>query len=74
VAALFWKRATKQGAISSILAGTITTLLWEEIIKGHLPQEVAKLDAVLPAICLSVICLIAVSLLTKNGKTAEGGS
>jgi Na+/proline symporter len=74
VAALFWKRATKQGAISSILAGTITTLLWEEIIKGHLPQEVAKLDAVLPAICLSVICLIVVSLLTKNGKTAEKGS
>lgn len=74
VAALFWKRATKQGAISSILAGTITTLLWEEIIKGHLPQEVAKLDAVLPAICLSVICLIVVSLLTKNGKTAERGS
>jgi Na+/proline symporter len=74
VAALFWKRATKQGAISSILAGTITTLLWEEIIKGHLPQEVGKLDAVLPAICLSVICLIVVSLLTKNGKTAEKGS
>jgi Na+/proline symporter len=66
VAALFWKGATKQGAISSILAGTITTLLWEEIIKGHLPQELAKLDAVLPAITLSVICLIVVSLLTKK--------
>ena len=72
VAALFWKGATKQGAISSILAGTITTLIWEEIIKGHLPHEVAKLDAVLPAITLSVISLIVVSLLTKDeGKTGE---
>ncbi len=65
VAALFWKGATKQGAISSILAGTVTTLLWEEVIKGHLPAEVAKLDAVLPAITLSVICLIVISLCTK---------
>ncbi|HLB72781.1 MAG TPA: sodium:solute symporter family protein [Sedimentisphaerales bacterium] len=66
VAALFWKGATKQGAISSILAGTVTTLLWEEVIKGHLPAEIAKLDAVLPAITLSVICLIVVSLLTQE--------
>ena len=66
VAALFWKRATTAGAISSILAGTATTLLWEEIIKVHLPAEVAKLDAVLPAITLSVICLIVVSLCTKH--------
>jgi Na+/proline symporter len=72
VAALFWKGATKQGAISSILAGTITTLLWEEIIKGYLPHEVAKLDAVLPAITLSVISLIVVSLLTKNEETTGG--
>ena len=73
VAALLWKRATKAGAISSILAGTVTILLWEEIIKVHLPQEPAKLDAVLPAITLSVICLIIVSLCTTNKKeVAEG--
>ena len=66
VAALFWKKATKAGAISSILAGTVTTLLWEEVIKMHLPAEAAKLDAVLPAITLSVICLIVVSLCTYN--------
>jgi Na+/proline symporter len=73
VAALFWKRATKVGAISSILAGTITTLLWEEVIKVHLPAEMAKLDAVLPAITLSVICLVIVSLFTNNKeKAAEG--
>jgi len=72
VAALFWKRATTAGAISSILAGTVTTLLWEEVIKVHLPTELAKLDAVLPAITLSVICLIVVSLLTQK-KQPTGG-
>jgi SSS family transporter len=30
VAALFWKRATKEGAVVSILTGTVTTLLWKE--------------------------------------------
>jgi Na+/proline symporter len=73
VAALFWKRATKAGAISSILAGTVTTLLWEEIIKVHLPPEMAKLDAVLPAITLSIICLIVVSLCTANKEEAAEG-
>jgi len=73
VAALLWKRATKAGAISSILAGAVTTLLWEEVIKVHLPEELAKLDAVLPAITLSVICLIVVSLCTTNKEqTVEG--
>ena len=72
VAALLWKRATTAGAISSILAGTVTTLLWEEVIKAHLPTELAKLDAVLPAITLSVICLIAVSLLTQKKQPAGG--
>jgi Na+/proline symporter len=66
VAAMFWKRATKAGAITSILAGTITTLLWSEVIKDHLSPQIAELDAVLPAITLSVICLIVVSLLTQK--------
>jgi Na+/proline symporter len=72
VAALFWKGATKAGAITSILAGTITTLLWAEVIKDHLPAQVAELDAVLPAIMLSVICLIVVSLLTQKQKSTGG--
>jgi len=72
VAALVWKRATKAGAISSILAGTVTTLLWEEVVRAHLPTELAKLKAVLPAITLSVICLVVVSLLTQK-KQPTGG-
>jgi Na+/proline symporter len=72
VAALFWKGATKAGAISSILAGTITTLLWAEVIKDRMPSQVADLDAVLPAITLSVICLIVVSLATQKPQSTGG--
>jgi len=71
VAALFWKRATRQGAITSILAGTVTALVWEEMhfVKEALPRWVSGLDAVLPAITISVIALAGVSLLTSR-KTA----
>jgi len=72
VAALFWKGATRAGAISSILAGTITTLMWGEVIKDRLPAQVAELDAVLPAITLSVICLIVVSLFTQKQQPNGG--
>jgi Na+/pantothenate symporter len=74
VAALFWKGATKAGAVSSILAGTVTTLLWGEVIKDRLPANLAELDAVLPAITLSVVCLIVVSLLTQNSQPSGGDS
>jgi SSS family solute:Na+ symporter len=67
VAALFWKHATKAGAISSIVTGTVVTLIWSQVdfIKNNLPTSLADLDAVLPAIMLSVICLVVVSLLTS---------
>ncbi|MEA3224894.1 MAG: sodium:solute symporter family protein [Planctomycetota bacterium] len=74
VAALFWKGATKAGAITSILAGTVTTILWGEVIKDRLPAHLAELDAVLPAITLSVVCLIVVSLLTQNQPPSGGDS
>ncbi len=68
VAALFWKGATKQGAIASIISGTVMALAWEEMsfIKDSLPAYLSDLDAVLPAITLSVLALIVVSLLTKK--------
>ena len=68
VAALFWKRATKAGAVSSIVTGTVVTLLWSEadVIRNSLPGGLAGLDAVLPAITLSVIMLVVVSLLTSK--------
>jgi solute:Na+ symporter, SSS family len=80
VAALFWKKATWQGAIISIVSGTVVSLGWSEAffvrflvspetckkIAGQIPEWVRQLDAVLPAITASVIALIVVSLLTAK--------
>jgi Na+/proline symporter len=80
VAALFWKKATWQGAIASIVSGTVMSLGWSEAfftrfflspqtcgkIAGQIPEWVRQLDAVLPAITASVIALVVVSLLTAK--------
>jgi SSS family solute:Na+ symporter len=68
VAAMFWKRATKTGAICSIVTGAAVTLLWSEVdfVRNSLPADFSQLDAVLPAITLSVICLVVVSLFTQK--------
>jgi SSS family transporter len=70
VAAFFWKRATSQGAIASILSGTLVTLLWKEagFVKALVPPAIYNhVDEVLPAITVSIICLVLVSLVTKPG-------
>lgn len=69
VAALFWKGATKEGAVASILTGTVTTLLWKEaaFIQNIIPKNIYNnMDEVLPAITLSVVSLVVVSLFTKK--------
>jgi Na+/proline symporter len=60
VSALTWKRATATGAVTSIVIGVATTLIWEF---GGLGTTTG-IDPVIPAIALSVVCLVAVSLLT----------
>ncbi len=65
LAALFWPAATSRGALYSIGAGVATTILWQEspIFEWILGTEiVANLDAVLPAITLSLLFLIVGSL------------
>ncbi len=67
VAALFWKRATRVGAILSIVTGTVTVLIWSELQSEKiLPQYVVGFDAVLPAITISVVALILGSLATPK--------
>lgn len=69
VAALFWKEATKQGAIASIAGGTLMTLIWKEsaLIKNVIPAGIySSMDEVLPAMTVSVLSLIIVSLLTRT--------
>jgi Na+/proline symporter len=77
VAAILWNRATKAGAIASIFVGVTVSLAWDPMIRltgggaEAARPAIAQLDAVLPAITLSVFCLIIVSLLTRP---ADGGS
>jgi SSS family solute:Na+ symporter len=67
-AALFWKRATTAGAIASIVGGTVTTLVWPNLSFADSAsfRWLAELDAVLPAITVSVLGLIVGSLLTEK--------
>lgn len=64
LAAFFWRRCTAAGAVSSIAAGTVITLSWKRYLAPHLPAVVASRDAILPALLASLLCLVAVSLLT----------
>jgi SSS family solute:Na+ symporter/sodium/proline symporter len=67
LAAFFWRRATAAGAVTSIAAGTVATLLWDKpFVSQHLPASLAARDAILPALIVSLLCLGVVSLLTKR--------
>ncbi|MBT3501160.1 MAG: sodium:solute symporter family protein, partial [Candidatus Marinimicrobia bacterium] len=66
VAALFWKKASKVGAIISIISGTLTTLVWKEanFIRSIIPEGIYNtMDEVLPAITISVLGLVVGSIL-----------
>jgi SSS family solute:Na+ symporter/sodium/proline symporter len=58
MAVFFWKRATTQGAIASIALGTAVTVVW------NLLGNPWGLDAIHPALAISVASLIVVSLLS----------
>ncbi len=65
LAAFFWKRATGAAAVTSIAAGTFVTVFWDsEVVRTHLPEIIVSRDAILPALLVSLLCLIVVSLVT----------
>jgi SSS family solute:Na+ symporter/sodium/proline symporter len=57
MAVFFWKRTTAQGAVASIALGTAVTVGWNI-------AKIEWLDAVYPALAVSVVSLVVVSLLT----------
>lgn len=70
-AAFFWRGATKAGAIASIVSGTLVTLLWKEsnLFAKLVPAGLYQgLDEVLPAITISVICLVVFSKINFKGE------
>jgi len=62
LAAFLWKRASSTGAMLSILGGSVVTISWEIVKKviGHAPLD---LDAIYPALVVSIILLVFGSLL-----------
>jgi solute:Na+ symporter, SSS family len=66
LAAFFWKRANAAGAVASIAAGTVITIFWDTpFIHHNLPAILSDRDAIFPALLVSLICLMTVSLLTS---------
>ena len=63
MAAFFWKRATAAGAVACLGLGTLVTIFWD-YGKAYLPPSWAERDAIFPALIVSVVALVVVSLLT----------
>ncbi len=60
LAAFFWKRATALGGTTSMIAGTLVTIVWEIL---NQPWDI---PTVYPALGFSLGCLIIISLLTAK--------
>ncbi len=69
VAALTWPRATREGGVASIAAGMLVTMVWEVagLSRGSYPLG---LQTFYPAIILSIVTLIGVSLRTAVPRSA----
>jgi len=65
LAVFFWKRATTPGGVLSILGGMFTTIIWEVINKIN-GQHPLGIPAVYPALVVSLVLLIGVSLMTPK--------
>jgi len=61
---LFWKRATRQGAIAGMLAGAFMVFLWKLVIKPM--GGVFGIYELLPAFLFSCLAIVIVSFLTKK--------
>ena len=61
--ALFWKRATWQGALAGMLSGGVMVFVWKFLLKPM--GGVWGIYELLPAFLVSLIVIVAVSLMTK---------
>ena len=71
LAAFLWKRATRQGAIVSILTGTFTTIIWTFFLpswEGYQYLNPFLKELTYPASILSILALIVVSMATPKPK------
>jgi len=72
LAAFYSKRVTAWGAVAAIAAGTVVTLVWDMPgVKERFPQILAERDAIFPALFLSVIAMVVVSMFTKAPRAEQ---
>lgn len=71
LAAFFWKRATAQAAVASILLGTVVTIVWkmQQLVLAQkqstlLPESWLQNDAIYPALIISLVSLVFISWFT----------
>jgi Na+/proline symporter len=64
LAAFIWPRATRQGGVASIASGMVMTLGWEIYAQSSGGAYLLNLPTVYPAVAVSVLALIGVSLAT----------
>lgn len=63
---LFWKRMNGTGAISGMVSGALTVIIWNAL-ESRFPQvSIFGLYELLPAFIISIICIFAISMLTKE--------
>jgi len=72
LAAFYSKRVTAWGAVAAIAAGTVVTLVWDlPGVKEQFPQILAERDAIFPALFLSVIAMVVVSMFTRAPRAEQ---
>ncbi|HKF47501.1 MAG TPA: sodium:solute symporter family protein [Terracidiphilus sp.] len=67
LAAFYSKRVTAWGAVAAIASGTVVTLAWD--VKGFkelFPAVIAQRDAIFPALAVSVVAMVVVSMVTPQ--------
>jgi SSS family solute:Na+ symporter/sodium/proline symporter len=86
MAAFFWKRANRAGALASVISGTVISLFWyllaqpadgagwalaiknflipDFILESVLGRAAVTIDGVIPALLVSTVLLVGVSLVT----------
>jgi len=72
LATFYWKRATGAAAVACIASGTLMTVVWDTTwMRGIMPASVIQYDAIFPALLVSVLSLVLVSLVTKAPSAAQ---
>ena len=68
VCSLFWKRTNFAGAVSGIVSGGLTVLIWDYIplVGGQTLAVATGIYSLLIGFFISLICIVVASLLTKE--------